>query len=149
MRWKHPVGRCIVFLALVGIMLSLAACASSSSSTPPPSNVKGIQCDASNIVWEVAPEAEIVNFTCALGEHGGEPSLLFTVGVKNVSDKALRFRVNIFLLDMDKAAGHLVPRKGKPPVLAAGDEKTVKIPFIKTTTVSKKLHVIVVPMSSD
>ena len=149
MRWKHPVGRCIIFLALVGTVLSLAACASSSSSTPPPANVKAVQCDASNIIWEVAPEAEIVNFACALGEHGGEPSLIFNVGVKNVSDKDLRFRINIFLLDMDKAAGHLVPRKGKPPVLKSGAEETVKIPFIKTTAVSKKIQVIVVPMSSD
>jgi len=144
MRWKHPVGRCIVFLALVGIVLAFSACASA-----PPSNVKAVQCDASKIIWEVAPEAEIVNFACALGEHGGEPSLLFTVGVKNVTDKALRFRVNIFLLDMDKAAGHLVPRKGKPPVLAAGAEETVKIPFIKTNSMSQKIHVIVVPLSSD
>jgi len=144
MHWKHPVGRCIVFLALVGLVLSFSACASA-----PPPNVKEVQCEASNITWEVAPEAEIVNFACALGEHGGEPSLLFTVGVKNVSDKAMRFRVHIFLLDMDKAAGHLVPRTGKPPLLAAGAEESVKIPFIKTTSMSQKIHVVVVPLSSE
>lgn len=144
MRWKHPVARCIIFLALVGVVLSFSACASA-----PPSNVKAVQCAASKITWDVAPEAEVVNFACAMGEHGGEPSLLFTVGVKNVSDKAMRFRVNIFLLDMDKAAGHLVPRKGKPPVLAAGAEATVKIPFIKTTSMSQEIHVKVVPLSSE
>ena len=144
MCWKHPVARCLVFLALVGVVLSLAACAST-----PPSNVKEVQCDASKITWEVAPEAEVVNFSCAMGEHGNEPSLLFTVGLKNVTDKAMRFRVNIFLLDMDKAAGHLVPRKGKPPVLAAGAEETVKIPFIKTTRMSQKIQVRVIPLSSD
>jgi len=128
----------------VGVVLSFSACASA-----PPSNVKEVQCDASKIIWEVAPEAEIVNFTCALGEYDKEPSLLFTVGVKNVSDKALRFRVSIFLLDMDKAAGHLVPIKGKPPVLAAGAEESVNLPFIKTATMSQKIHVRVIPLSSD
>ena len=59
-----------------------------------------------------------------------------------------RFRVNIFLLDLDKAAGHLVPRKGKPPQIAVGEAKTVKIPFIKTTDMPRKIHVRAVPLSN-
>jgi hypothetical protein len=50
---------------------------------------------------------------------------------------------------MDKAAGHLVPRKGKPPVLQPGQSAVVKIPFIGTDKESKKILVIVKTISVD
>jgi hypothetical protein len=78
-----------------------------------------------------------------LGTYKGNPALILTVGVKNVGEKPARYRVQIFLLDMDKAAGHLIPRKGKPPVLAPGEAGTIKIPFIKTSEVSRKILVVV------
>lgn len=107
-----------------------------------------VNCPAS-ISWDVAPEAQLTQFDCAMGTHGGQKSLIFTVGLMNVTDKPLRYRVNVFLEDMDKAAGHLVPRKGKPPVLAPGKSATVKIPFIGTDAQSKKIMVLVKPLSSD
>ena len=67
----------------------------------------------------------------------------------NPTDKPLRYRINIFLEDMDKAAGHLVPRKGKPPVLEPGKSASVKIPFIGTDKESKKILVIVKTISVD
>jgi hypothetical protein len=69
--------------------------------------------------------------------------------LENVSDTALRYRINIFLEDMDKAAGHLVPRKGKPPVLEPGKSASVKIPFIGTDKESKEILVIVKTISVD
>ncbi len=99
-------------------------------------------CDA-EITWEVAAEAKLTQFDCALGEHGGQPALIFTAGLINPTDKPLRYRINIFLEDMDKAAGHLVPRKGKPPEIAPGEAATVKIPFIGTDKESKKVLVVV------
>jgi hypothetical protein len=103
-------------------------------------------CDA-EIAWEVVKEAKLTQFDCALGEHGGQPALIFTVGLMNPTDKPLRYRVNIFLEDMDKAAGHLVPRKGKPPQIAPGEAATVKIPFIGTDKESKKILVLVKTIS--
>jgi hypothetical protein len=50
---------------------------------------------------------------------------------------------------MDKAAGHLVPRKGKPPVLEPGKSASVKIPFIGTDQESKKILVVVKTISTD
>ena len=144
MRWKHPACRSLLLPAVLVIALMLAGCASA-----PPANVKMVQCYAKKIAWDVTPEAEIESFSCALGQHDNLPSLLFTVGVKNISDKAARFRVNIFLMDMDKANGHLVPAKGKPPVLEPGAEKTVKIPFIKTTALSQDILVRVLPVSIE
>ncbi len=105
-------------------------------------------CDA-NIKWEIAKEAKLTQFDCALGTHGGQPALIFNVGLENATDTALRYRINIFLEDMDKAAGHLVPRKGKPPVLEPGSSATVKIPFIGTDKESKKILVIVKTISVD
>ncbi|HOP48765.1 MAG TPA: hypothetical protein PK874_13985 [Desulfobacteraceae bacterium] len=99
-----------------------------------------------DIEWQITPEAEVTEFNCETGTHAEEPSLIFTVGVKNISHKPLRYRVNIFLLDMDKAAGHLVPRKGKPPVLEPGKSQSVKIPFIKTTDMPKKVLVVIKTM---
>jgi hypothetical protein len=105
-------------------------------------------CDA-EITWEVAKEAQLTQFDCALGKHGGQPSLIFSVGLENVSETALRYRINIFLEDMDKAAGHLVPRKGKPPVVAPGKSASVKIPFIGTDKQPKQILVIVKTISVD
>ena len=101
------------------------------------------------IAWEVVKEAKLTQFDCALGEHDGQPSLIFTVGLENPTQQPLRYRINIFLEDMDKAAGHLVPRKGKPPVVEPGKGESVKIPFIGTGTESKKILVMVKTISSD
>ena len=105
-------------------------------------------CDAS-IKWDVTKEAKITQFDCALGKHGGQPSLIFTVGIQNTTKKPLRYRLNIWLEDMDKAAGHYVPRKGKPAVVEPGKTATVKIPFIKTNQMSKKILVVVTKMKMD
>ena len=42
-------------------------------------------CDAS-IKWDVTDEVKLTQFDCALGKHGGEPSLIFTVGLQNTTD---------------------------------------------------------------
>jgi hypothetical protein len=105
-------------------------------------------CDA-KIKWDITKEAKLTQFDCALGSHGGQTSLIFNVGLENISETALRYRINIFLEDMDKAAGHLVPRKGKPPVLEPGASAEVKIPFIGTEKESKKILVIVKTISID
>lgn len=95
------------------------------------------------IEYQITPEAEVSQLNCEIRTYDGETSLIFTTGVKNISSEPLRYRLNIFLMDMDKAAGHLIPRKGKPPVLEPGKEKTVKIPFIKTTDAPQKVLVVV------
>jgi hypothetical protein len=129
----------VLVLCLVGVFW-LVGCAGRGA--PEKTN-----CDA-KITWQVAKEVKLTQFDCAVGIHGGQPSLIFTVGLENPTDKPLRYRVNIFLEDMDKAAGYLVPRKGKPPVVQPGKGATVKIPFIGTDKESKKILVIVKTVSS-
>lgn len=99
------------------------------------------------IVSEVIPEAKITHFESALGTHQKDPALIFTVGIQNVSEQPMRYRLNIFLRDMDKGAGSLIPATGKPPVVKPGDTETVKIPFIKTDKESKDILVVVKPAS--
>ncbi len=105
-------------------------------------------CDT-RIKWDVVDQVKLTQFDCAVGKHGGQPALIFTVGLENPTDQPYRYRVNIFLEDMNKAAGHYVPRKGKPPVLEPGKSETVKIPFIGTETMPKKVTVAVTTMSRD
>ncbi len=139
-RMKHASLMSILMVCLIGTFW-LVGCAGRGA--PEKAN-----CNA-NISWEVVKEAKLTQFDCALGTHGGQDSLIFNVGIENTSDTALRYRINIFLEDMDKAAGHLVPRKGKPPVLEPGKSASVKIPFIGTDQESKKILVVVKTMSTD
>lgn len=142
MHGRRFFNRAAIAMALLSVSLVLSACASA-----PPPNVNGVDCQAKSIEWEVAKSAEILKFSCAMGKQGMDPALIYTVELKNVTDKPLRYRVNIFLLDMDKAAGALVPRKGKPPAVAPGETASVKIPFIKTTAMPAKMLVRVAPLS--
>ena len=103
-------------------------------------------CDT-RIKWDVTDEVKLTQFDCVVGKHDGQTSLIFTVGLENPTDQPYRYRVNIFLEDMNKAAGHYVPRKGSPPVVNPGEAATVKIPFIGTDKLPKKVSVLVKTMS--
>jgi hypothetical protein len=131
------------FWGLVLVLVcSLGITGSAAGSGP-----KNVNCEG-EIQWEVVPDARVTQFDCSLGKHGGEPALIFKVGIENASTTAKRFRINIFLEDLDKGAGHLVPRKGKPPVLEPGKSETVKIPFIKLDRKSNKMLVVVKTISN-
>jgi entry exclusion lipoprotein TrbK len=143
MQLKHFSGALLVLTAvLIGLFFS--GCA-----TAPPPNVKSNTCQIEKIAWEVAPQAEITAFSCARGQHGGEDSLIFTAGLKNVCQQPTRFRLTIFLDEMDKAVAYLVPTSGKPPVLAPGADATVKIPFMKHTVMPGKIQVLVTTVRVD
>ena len=128
----------LVLCLALGVWLT--GCASSGKGKP-----ETVNCDA-KIHWSVTEQANLTNFGCVLDKHGGQDSLIFNVGLMNPTEKPLRYRVNIFLEDMDKAAGHYVPRKGKPPVIAPGKSANIKIPFIGTKERSKKISVMVTTM---
>ncbi|MFH1487534.1 MAG: hypothetical protein ABII06_01400 [Pseudomonadota bacterium] len=100
-----------------------------------------------NIEWDIAPEAEVTQFDCKMTEIKKKPALIFTAAVKNVTEKPMRYRVNVFLLDMDKAMGHLVPALGKPPVVPPGKTVSVNIPFLQTDRASQKIMVRVKTLS--
>ncbi|NIA20311.1 MAG: hypothetical protein GWP07_07780 [Xanthomonadaceae bacterium] len=100
-----------------------------------------ISCPAA-IEWQLTEQAEVTSFACEVGTFKKKTALIYTVSIKNTAKQAKRYRLNIFLLDQDKAAGHLIPRKGKPPVVKPGETVTVKVPFFNATTASKELLVV-------
>ena len=133
------MNRSIRRLSLYFVMMTLAAallwgCAGSSKPDK-------VEC-AGTVEWQICDDAKITSFACELGFFKKKPALVYTVAVKNITEKPHRYRLNIFLLDQDKAAGYLVPRKGKPPVVKPGETATVKIPFFKATATSEKMLVI-------
>ncbi len=128
-----------LLMVMAFIFLAVGGCATRGK---PPVEAK---CPA-DIEWQVAPEAQITQFECAMGTHDKEVALIFKVGIKNVTDKPLRYILNIFLEDMHKGAGSLIPVKGKPPVVESGKVETVTVPFIKTAELSKKVMVVVETM---
>jgi hypothetical protein len=129
--------RWVLFITVLTSILILG-CA-----TTPPANVKSSDCQIKKINWEVVPQARIDTFSCELGRHEGEDSLIFGIKLRNTGETPNRFRLAIFIPEMDKAVSYLVPTTGKPPVLAPGAEAEVKIPFMKTTQMPKKIDVIV------
>jgi hypothetical protein len=139
-RLKHASMMAVLILGLMGTIFQVVWAAEGAP--------EKVNCNA-EIAWDVVKEAKLTQFDCALGESGGQPALIFTVGLENASDKSQRYRINIFLEDMDKGFGHLVPRKGSPPVLEAGKSATVKIPFIGTDKESKKILAMVKTVSVD
>ena len=92
---KKAIPILVLCLAL-GVWLS--GCASSSKGKP-----ESVNCDA-KIHWSVTEQAKLTSFGCVLDKHGGQDSLIFNIGLMNPTEKPLRYRVNIFLEDMDKAA---------------------------------------------
>jgi hypothetical protein len=139
-RWKTGSVISVLVLSLAGAFI-LAGCAGKGAA-------EKTNCDA-KIAWEVVKEAKITQFDCALGAEEGLPSLIFTVGLENTSATPLRYRLNIFLEDMGKAFGALVPRKGNPPVVEPGKVETVKLPFLGTDQESKNILVVVKTISSE
>jgi len=133
-----------IVIFLLGALALVVALGCSAKYIP-----KGKVACPADITWNVIPKADVTSFSCTMGEFQKEPAVIFKVGVKNISDKAQRFRVQIYLLEEGKAVGHLVPRKGKPPVLKPGQEKVVTCPVIKANQLPKKLEVVINAISID
>jgi hypothetical protein len=79
---------------------------------------------------KVCPTAKIttVEYFLKKSKFSGGPKLHMKVGIKNISDKPLRYRLSIFLPD-GVSSGGFYPRKGKPPVLKPGEEKARTFPM--------------------
>jgi hypothetical protein len=110
-----------------------------------------VKCPA-KITWNVVPEAKVMSFACMKTTYKKKPAIAFEMELKNVSDKPMRFKVHIFLVEENKAVGGKVPRKGKKdkatgkkgkPLLQPGQTVKVKYPVAKTTTLPAKLEVVV------
>ena len=79
---------------------------------------------------KVCPTAKITTreYSVKKSKFSGGPKLHVKVGITNISDKPLRYRVSIFLPD-GASSGGFYPRKGKPPVVKPGEEKVREFPM--------------------
>ena len=112
-----------------GIILIVAVCIGfvsiSGCATQPE---KGAQGPAETL--KICPTAKITTLEYFMKESkfSGGPKLHVKVGIKNISDEPLRYRVSIFLPD-GASSGGFYPRKGKPPVLQPREDKERTFPM--------------------
>jgi hypothetical protein len=96
---------------------------------------------------DVASDAELVDFSCLFKKWEGQDTLHFKVAIKNVSNKAQRFRVLIFL-DNGKAVGGLIPRKVKAGLVQPGQTASFVYPVNKMPSKPKNITLIIATASS-
>ena len=124
-------------LIAVTAILVLAGCAGKGY-TPKNAPSEFLCAVDNNVDADVAPEAELVDFTCSFKKWEGAETLHFKVAIKNLSDKPQRYKVNIFL-DNDKAVGGLIPRKTKKGLLQTGKTASFTYPVKGVTKQPKEV----------
>jgi hypothetical protein len=118
------------FALYSGILTALAALVVAGCAGPKPKPGEVFACAAdSNIEKSIAPEAELVDFSCVMKTYEGSNTLHFNVVLKNISDRPQRFKVNIFL-DNGKAVGGLIPRKTKDGLVGPGQTASFEYPVV-------------------
>ncbi len=114
-----------LFLGIGAIVAGLVA-AGCAGPKPKPGEV--FPCTAEGKIEKtIAPEAELVDFSCVMKAWEGSDTLHFNVALKNISDQPQRYKVNIFL-DNGKAVGGLIPRTTKAGLVAPGDTASFVYP---------------------
>ena len=73
------------------------------------------------VSFDLCPSVQVTKVSYYMKKYKGAPRLHFDVSIKNISAEDKRFRLAIFLPD-GVAGGGFYPRKGKPPVIKAGEE---------------------------
>lgn len=101
-------------------------------------------CTITEIEWKLTSKAELTGFQCMQGNDTDTPSLIFMADVQNTTRKPLRYRLSIVLPDLKRAIGHLVPRKGVPPVVMPGDTEKMTLIFENTAGWPKKAEVVLI-----
>ena len=76
---------------------------------------------------KISVNVQLEEFSCFFKRWEGKNTLHFKVGVKNVSDKPQRYRVNIFM-DNGKAVGGLIPQKTKNGLVKPGETASFVYP---------------------
>lgn len=118
----------LVMICLALAVASLAVGCGGGALTPKSAPAE-FPCVADNgqLTKDIAPQAELVNFSCAFKKWKGAETLHFSVTLKNVSNEPQRYRVNIFM-DNGKAVGGLLPRKTKKGLVQPGQTASFVYP---------------------
>ncbi len=120
-RFEHVVR----FLGITAVLACLV-CVGCAGPKPKPGEVFPCAAD-SKIEKTIAPEAELADFSCIVKDWEGIDTLHFNVAIKNVSNQAQRYRVNIFL-DNHKAVGGLIPQSTSKGLVEPGQTATFEYP---------------------
>ena len=94
---------------------------------------------------EISENAQLEEFSCFFKKWEGKNTLHFKVGVKNVSDKPQRYRINIFL-NNGKAVGGLIPRKTKKGLLKPGATGSFVYPVGNMTSKPESITLLIKSM---
>lgn len=139
------------FMALAGLAvpcLLLTGCAVKSTPVKVKTPVAATTpcAPAGKLTQTIAPEAQLVSFTCAYQKYKGVNSLHFTVKLKNVSAEEQRYRVNIFLED-GRAVGGLIPRQTKKGLVKPGAEASFTYPVQGLDSTPTGVHLLIKTVS--
>jgi len=98
-----------------------------------------LNCPA-EIEWQVAPEGRITRFECKAGTHSDKSALIFWAEIENISSESQRFRLNIFLLDENRAGGKSIPAD-RGSMLDPGQIATITVPVLHATDPDQQIFV--------
>jgi hypothetical protein len=127
--WRWILAGAVIFA------LAFTGCAS--KGLTPENAPKMFPCTVGgDVEMDIAPEAELADFSCSFKKWEGIATLHFKVTVKNVTAEPQRYRVNIFL-DNGKAVGGLIPRKTKKGLVKPGATASFVYPVKEMTTQAK------------
>ncbi|MDI6762349.1 MAG: hypothetical protein QME83_04870 [Thermodesulfobacteriota bacterium] len=113
------VGMLLGLLGAIGVLMGMPAMGQ------PPENW------TAGIAYEVVPAAKITKISFYMDMTEAGPMLFYDVGIQNVSEKPVRFKLTIYPLEGDPVAGlyPLMPRRGKPLALEPKEEMVLKWPI--------------------
>ena len=116
--WALAIGIAAGLIFSAGIFLPVV------SQGQPPENWK------EGIAYDVPPSAKITRISLYMGKTEAGPMLFYEVGIQNISEKPVRFKLTIYPLEGNPVAGSypLMERKGKPLALEAQEEMVLKWP---------------------
>jgi len=126
-----------VIIGLAVAVVSLAAGCGGGALTPKNAPAQfACVADGGQLTKDIAPQAELVDFSCTFKKWKGAETLHFSVLLKNVSQEPQRYRVNIFM-DNGKAVRGLIPRNTKKGLVQPGQTASFVYP-VKDMAVQPK-----------
>jgi len=133
--------------ALIFVISALAAMALTGYAVPEAKAGESFPCvSSSNLDKQIAPEAELKEFSCFFKKWEGRETLHFNVAVKNVCKEDQRFKVNIFL-DNGKGVGGLIPAKIKKGLVKPGETATAVYPVTSMSEKPKSIMLVIKTMA--
>lgn len=128
------------FIAAIFIMIVYMGCAGGI-----PLHSEAAKKAPGAISYEVDPSAKITKVIYYLGNFKGRKTVFFEIGLKNISDSPKRFKVTVDI-PQGPSSAYFYPRKGKPPILKAGQEYMKPIPMVFFDELPSAFSIIVKEM---